>query len=105
MPFLNLLNYAIDSGKLKGNHIPIACLCWFTSTGRLMPMLIKIRLPDESIYTIDKIRVNYSEEKHYNGIASMEFSCSIIDDGQSIPLMLIYFPDEYRWVIDIGRYR
>lgn len=105
MPFLNLLNFEINSGRLKGNHIPVACLCWFTSSGKPIPKLIKIKLLDESIYTLDKIRVNYCEEKRYNGIPSMEFACNIVDDGQSFPLMLIYFPDEYRWVIAVDRYR
>lgn len=99
MPFLNLLNFEINSGRLKGNHIPVACLCWFTSTGKLMPKLIKIKLSDGSIYTLDKIHINFSEEKHYNGIPSMEFQCQIIDQEQAFTLKLIYFTIEYRWVI------
>ena len=87
-----------DDGPMKGRQIEIACKCWFTSTGRSMPMMIKFE--DEGrIEKIDEIHVNYIEEKRYNGIASVEYDCTVCYRGIRRDVKLVFFKDECRWVM------
>ena len=32
-----------DAGNVRGTQRRIACECWFTSTGRIMPLMLKIQ--------------------------------------------------------------
>lgn len=87
-----------DSGPVKGHQIDIACKCWFTSTGRSMPMMIKFENEDR-IETIDEIHVNYVEEKRYNGIASVEYDCTVCFRGIKQDVKLVFFKEECRWIM------
>ena len=42
-----------DAGAIKGKQIEIACECWFTKSGRTMPLLIKFQDEEgETQYTV-----------------------------------------------------
>lgn len=88
-----------DAGKIKGRQREIACQCWFTSTGRITPIMLKIRDEDGEIRTIHRIQVLSQEEKMYVGILSMEFDCVITILQQEISVKLVCYKEENRWVL------
>ena len=89
-----------DAGSVRGTQKRIGCQCWFTSTGKVMPMMLK--LPDENgeIQTIREIIVHSQEKKRYAGFPAIEYDCTLTLHGQSIRVRLIYYQSENRWVIN-----
>ncbi len=51
-----------DAGGVRGIQREIACECWFTSTGKATPLMLKIQDEDGKIQTIREIIV-HSQEK------------------------------------------
>ena len=89
-----------DAGSLRGTWREAACQCWFTSTGRIMPLMLKIQDENGEIQTIREITVHSQEKKRYAGVPAMEYDCTLILHGQSIRVWLIYYQAENRWVIN-----
>jgi hypothetical protein len=89
----------INSGKVKGTQKEIACDCWFTSTGKSIPRMIKFIDANDELQTIDKIHVKYTETKNYSGIQSIEYGCTIICQGFSRDVKLIFFKDSCKWIM------
>lgn len=88
-----------DSGPVRGKQREIACQCWFTSKGRITPLMLKIQDEDGEIRTVKQIQVHSQEEKMYAGVASVEFDCTITILEQQIGVRLIYYKEENRWVL------
>ena len=88
-----------DAGIIRGIQKEIACECWFTSTGKMIPLMIKVRDEDGEMLVIRKIEVHYQEKKKYAGIPSIEFNCTLTLLEQGIPAKLIYYQTEGRWVL------
>lgn len=88
-----------DAGQMKGRQREIACQCWFTSTGKITPLMLKVRDEDGEIRTIHRIRVLSQEEKLYAGIPSLEYDCMITILKQEIRVKLVYYKEENRWVL------
>lgn len=84
---------------VRGEQVEIACECWFTCSGRTTPIMIKIADEDGEIRTIRQIQVHSQEKKQYCGIPSEEFDCTIIILGQKIPVKLIHYMTESKWVL------
>ena len=89
-----------DAGPLRGQQKKIACECWFTSTGKITPLMLKLQDENGEIQTIREITVHSQEKKRYAGVPAMEYDCTLILHGQSIRVWLIYYQAENRWVIN-----
>ena len=57
-----------DEGELKRDLEKIACGVWFTSTGSVMPKLVKYQDDEGLLHTISQIHVLTQERKYYCGI-------------------------------------
>ena len=88
-----------DAGFIKGKQKEIACECWFSSKGRVIPLMLKIEDEDGEIRTIRQIKVLSQEEKRYAGVRSLEFTCNITILEQKIGVHLIYYMEENKWVL------
>ena len=88
-----------DVNFIKGKQREIACQCWFTSKGKVTPLMLKIEDEDGEIRTVRQIQVLSQEEKKYAGARSMEFDCIITILEQQIDVQLIYYKEENRWVL------
>lgn len=88
-----------DAGMIKGKQREIACQCWFTSKGKVMPLMLKVEDEDGEIRTVRQIQILSQEEKMYAGVLSLEFDCIITILGQWIKVRLIYYKEENRWVL------
>lgn len=92
-----------DAGPVKGKQREIACQCWFTSKGKMMPTMLKIQDEDGEIRTVHQIEIHSQEEKLYAGVPSVEFDCTITILEQPIHVWLIYYKAENRWVLVCNR--
>ena len=89
-----------DAGSVRGMQKEIACQCWFTSTGKVMPLMLKIQDENGEIQTIREFRIHSQEKKQYAGIPSIEYDCTLVVHGRCIRAWLIYYQSENRWVIN-----
>ncbi|MGN0307611.1 MAG: hypothetical protein ACI4DN_05285 [Lachnospiraceae bacterium] len=89
-----------DGGVVKGIQREVACECWFTSSGKVTPLMIKVQDEDGEIRVIRQIVVHSQEKKMYAGIPSIEFNCTLTILEQTIPAKLIYYQTESRWVLN-----
>ncbi len=90
-----------NAGQLRGVRKEVACECWFTSTGKLIPLMLKVKDDDGELLVIKKIEVHYQEQKKYAGIPSTEFDCTLTILEQSIRAKLIYYQTESRWILNL----
>lgn len=90
-----------DAGSVKGTQKRIACECWFTSTGKIMPLMLKVQDEDGEIRTIHEITVHSQEKKRYAGVPSIEYDCTLALDGREVRAWLIYYQSENRWVMNL----
>ena len=86
---------------IRGIQKKIACECWFTSTGRMIPLMLKIEDEDGQIQTIRKIKVHSQEKRMYAGVPSMEYDCTLFAWNREIRVWLIYYQTENRWVLSV----
>ena len=86
-------------GFVRGKQKEIACQCWFTSKGKVTPLMLKVQDEDGEIRTVHQIQVLSQEEKMYAGVQSLEFDCIITILEQQIDVQLIYYKEENRWVL------
>lgn len=87
-------------GSVRGKQKQIACECWFTSTGKLMPLMLKVKDENGEIQVIREITVHSQEKKMYAGIPSIEFDCTLNFANKSMRVWMIYYQTENRWVLN-----
>ena len=61
-----------EAGPVKGTQREIACDCWFTTNGKIIPRMLKIQDEDGEIRVIKQIAVHSQEAKNFCGIPSVE---------------------------------
>ena len=60
-----------DAGMVRGKQKEVACECWFTSTGKITPLMLKVKDEDGEIQVIKEITVHSQEMKRYAGSPSL----------------------------------
>ena len=93
----------VNTGAVRGTQKEIACQCWFTKSGKITPLMIKVQDEDGEIRVIRQIKVHSRESKRYAGIPTTEFDCTLIILEQAIEAKLIYYQTENRWVMILDR--
>jgi len=91
---------AADAGVVRGKQKEVACQCWFTSKGEIMPLMLKVMDEDGEIRVIKEITVHSRELKRYAGNPSMEFDCTLWLGEQQLRARLIYYLTQSRWVLN-----
>ncbi len=86
---------------IRGTQKRIACECWFTSTGRMIPLMLKIEDENGQIQTICRIQVHSQEKRRYVGGSSIEYDCTLFAWNREIRVWLIYYQTENRWVLSV----
>ncbi len=85
---------------LRGTQQEIACECWCTSTGRIIPLMIKLQDEEGQMQVIRDITVHTQAKKRYAGIPSIEYDCTLVIRDRSIRAWLIFYQTEGRWVLN-----
>lgn len=93
-------SWKADRGYVRGTQKKIACECWFTATGKVMPLMVKLQDEEGQIQTIRKITVHSQEKKMYAGVPSIEYDCTLVMENRSVRVWLIYYQTENRWVLN-----
>lgn len=86
-----------DEGIFRGTQIPVACSVWFTSTGRIIPKLIKYQDYEDCIHSLDNFRIICQSEKYYCGISMIEYQCEFQKDAQIYPFYLLFYIEQKEW--------
>lgn len=89
-----------DRGYVRGIQKKIACECWFTSTGKIMPLMVKLQDEEGEIQTIREIMVHSQEKKQYAGVPSIEYDCTLVIADKRVRVWLIYYQTESQWVLN-----
>jgi len=90
----------LNSAVIYGRQREIACECWFTSSGSVIPLMLKVKDEDGEIRVIRQIKVHSQQQKLYAGMPSIEFDCTLTVLGQAIRARLIYYQTKNKWVLN-----
>ena len=92
-----------NTGIIRKKEMEIACECWFTSKGKMQPLMFKYQDEQGEIHTIKEIQVHSREEKNLVGSPYTEFGVTINCQGIYMEAMLVFYKKECRWVMVTGR--
>ena len=84
-------------------EMEIACECWFTSKGKMQPLMFKYQDEQGEIHTIKEIRVHSREDKNLMVSPYTEFNVTINCQGIYMETKLIFYKKECKWVMVTGR--
>ena len=89
----------LNSGEIKGKLtvLDVACLSWFTRSGKVLPIAVKYQGDDGQIYEAKHIKIKTVSDKFYCGIASVEYICEAKFSGLLKEFKLIYYLEEHKW--------
>lgn len=88
---------------VPGRYHKVAVLCWFTSTGKAMPKIVKYEDENQCRHTLDQIHVLKADEKRCTGFVVQRYNCSAVIDDRIQRFMLLYHPGENTWDMVIAR--
>ena len=98
------MGFVVSSGSeiaeekgITGHWQKVAVDCWFTSTGRVIPRLVKYEDDDGCIQVLRDIHIISQEQKKYAGIYCHRFDCRTIVDGRAYDFILLYHIREHTW--------
>lgn len=87
----------LQEKAIAGRYQKVAVGCWFTSTGRGIPKLVKYEDEAGFRHTLDHIQVIRTEQKYYGGILSRKYVCSAVVGERKQDFILLYYPVENTW--------
>ncbi|MBR1931196.1 MAG: hypothetical protein IJ833_06945 [Lachnospiraceae bacterium] len=77
----------------------VGCECWFTSSGKMIPLMIKVKDEDGEIRVIRHIEIHSQVQRQVVGMPSVEFDCTLKVLEQDIRAKLIYYQTENKWLL------
>ncbi|MDE7445093.1 MAG: hypothetical protein K2N15_05220 [Lachnospiraceae bacterium] len=93
----------LNMGIGRKKKMEIACECWFTSKGKMQPLMFKYQDEQGEIHTIKEIQVHSREEKNLMASPYTEFGVTINCQGIYMEAKLIFYKKECRWVMVTGQ--
>lgn len=87
----------------RGNPEEVAVKCWFTSTGKAMPLMMKLQTAEEEIIEVDGIQVLTTDKQWYAGILNWKYRCRAVVQGQMMEFILLFCPESCAWKILYSR--
>lgn len=87
----------LQERAVKGQYRKVAVGCWFTSTGRAIPQMLKYEDEEGLRHRIEHIQVLKSDQKHYAGIFMQRYDCRAEFNGIRKEFLLLYHPGENVW--------
>lgn len=92
-----------DIGTVRKKEMEIACECWFTSKGKMQPLMIKYQDEQGEIHAIKELHVHSREEKNLMTSPYTEFGVTINCQGIYMEVKLIFYKKECRWAMVTGK--
>lgn len=87
----------LQEKAVKGQYVKVAVGCWFTSTGKAIPKMLKYEDDAGMRHMMNEIQVLKTEQKYYAGILSQKYVCRAVVDGRGQEFILLYHPGENTW--------
>ena len=81
----------------SGTYHDVAVQCWFTATGKSLPLMLKVKGEDEEIIQINHIQVLTVEKQWYAGILNWKYRCQAVLLGKQINFVLLFCPEDCAW--------
>ena len=75
-----------EQEPLSGTYHEVAVQCWFTATGKSLPLMLKVKGEDEEIIQINHIQVLTVEKQWYAVLL-----------GKQINFVLLFCPEDCAW--------
>ena len=91
----------LDSGEPNGNLEEVAVKCWFTSTGKAIPLMMKIKTKEDEIIPVEDIHVVKSDKQWYAGIYNIKYYCEAMVRGRMLGFILYFCPEECAWKLQV----
>lgn len=82
---------------VRGHYQKVAVGCWFTSTGKAIPQMIKYEDETGCRHMLKNIQVLKTEQKYYAGILSQRYDCNAVMEDRVRQFTLLYHPGENTW--------
>ena len=80
-----------------GVQRPCAVKCWFTASGRAMPLTMKLEDEAGEIRQVRELEILETERKYYAGVCTWEYRCRFLL-GETYRLGTLQFqPESCRW--------
>lgn len=87
----------LQEKAVKGKYQKVAVGCWYTSSGRSIPQMIKFEDHEGCLQELRNIRVIKTEKKYYAGILMQRYECCSVAENQEYRFNLLYHPDSGIW--------
>ena len=75
-----------EQEPLSGTYHEVAVQCWFTATGKSLPLMLKVKGEDEEIIQINHIQV-----------LNWKYRCQAVLLGKQINFVLLFCPEDCAW--------
>lgn len=86
-----------EHGSIKGSCEEVAVKCWFTASGKSMPLMMKVQTKEEEIISVNDIHVLKSEKQWYAGILNVRYDCEALVQNRMTKFILLFCPEECSW--------
>lgn len=82
---------------IRGVPHKVAADCWFTSTGKMIPRMVKYEDPAGNRHLLKGIEVLKTDKKYYAGILLHRYDCRTVADAHIQNFILCYHPEDNTW--------
>ena len=87
----------LEEKGIQGCWQKVAVDCWFTSTGRAIPRMVKYEDQDGCLQVLRDIQVIKQDQKNYAGIYCQRFDCRTQLEGRQYDFILLFHANEHTW--------
>lgn len=87
----------LEERGIRGRRQKVAVDCWFTSTGRVIPRMVKYEDEEGCLQVLRDIRITGQEQKKYAGIYCQRFDCETAVEGRKYEFTLLFHCREHTW--------
>lgn len=87
---------------IQGSFRNVAVMCWFTSSGKAIPIMIKYEDEDGVRHTVNPIETVSYDKKFYAGIYALKYKCRAEFAGIMKEFILMFHPDGTTWEMTIS---
>ncbi len=85
----------LQEKAVRGRYVKVAVGCWFTSTGKAIPKVLKYEDEEGMRHLMNDIQVLKTEQKYYAWILRHKYVCQAVLGTRSEEFVLLYFPVEH----------
>lgn len=78
-------------------RVPIACDCWFTTSGKSIPRFFRYEDEAGIRHTVSEIQLLKSQKRNMAAIPVMMYDCVAMIEGVSYQIILYHYTESGKW--------